>query len=41
MSYWRVGMTLWLCDSESAALADCTREEICGPSDDSICDTVP
>ena len=41
MSYWRVGMTLWLCDSESAVLADCTREEICGPSDESICDTAP
>lgn len=28
MSYWRVGMTLWLCDSEAAARADCTHEEI-------------
>lgn len=39
MSYWRVGMTLWLCEGDAMTLADCRREEICGPDKDSICDT--
>jgi hypothetical protein len=30
-SYWTISMTVWLCDTHAAVLADCTREEFWGP----------
>lgn len=39
LSYWRIGMALWFCLPRDQTLSECSREEICGPSEDSICDT--
>lgn len=31
VTYWRIGMTLWLCEASATSLDDCRREELMGP----------
>lgn len=31
VTYWRIGMTLWLCDADATKLEDCTVREVNGP----------
>lgn len=41
VSYWHIGMTIWLCDADAVGLDDCRREEICNSNPGSICDSRP
>jgi hypothetical protein len=31
VTYWRIGMTLWLCDADATKLSDCTVRELMQP----------
>jgi hypothetical protein len=31
VTYWRIGMTLWLCEASARSLDECRREELMGP----------